>query len=424
MGRRVRTNRLLACVACTALTSLIAIRIACADATAYQNDPAHDGSVVMSNFNPIPTVLWTVNTGQGIAYPLIVGNQVIVNGSNQLQSYNAANGSMNWSVSAAPASTFLGATGPSYDNGMIFSNGPSTGMSAYSISNGQKVWSAPLPGQVTYTSPVTASNGTAYTAASGEGGTVYSVREADGQLQWTAGVENGFNSAPTVTGDGVYVSYVGPQSYKFGVSGGGTIWHFSSAVDGASGQTSVYYNNQLYVSQNFSTPAPSNQLVALNAGNGAKVFDTISGALLAPVSPPAFSNGFGYVALNNQLTEFSSIDGSILWSKSLDGNQLGAPLVINGYVYEETSGGNLFVLNGTNGVVVDELYLGSSAPTVILPSYSFFEGMAASDGILAVPDGQNLIVLSVPEPTCAFALSLAAGLVLGCRRARPRRQTS
>ena len=377
----------------------------------------------MSKFNPIPKISWTVNTGQTIAYPLIVGNQVIVNGSNQLQAYNASNGNINWSVNAGGPPLIPSASGPAYDNGMIFINRYGSGtvtLSAYNAMNGAKTWDASLM-NLDYGAPVTAGNGRVYTAGAGSQGYLQSVRESDGLGGDMAPFVTGDNSDPTVANGSVYVSYEGPHTFDVYPSIGATLWQYSGpygGIFGGGGVTSVYYNNRLYISDVFSYDTTYNQLVALDANTGKKIYDAIPGKAIDLLSPPAFFGGSGYVVLGNELIGFNAGDGSIIWSQALDGNRPGEPLVINGYVYEETAGGNLFVLNGASGAVVDELYLGSSAPTVTGSGWPFYDGMAASDGILAVPVGQNLVVLSLPEPTGAAGLLFAAALLLPRRRYR------
>ena len=90
-------------------------------------------------------------------------------------------------------------------------------------------------------------NGIVYTSGAGDGGTVYAVRESDGTLLWTQEVENGDDSAPAVTSDGVYVSYACPQTYKFNPTSGDLIWHFSGQCEGGGGESVAIYNGQVYV---------------------------------------------------------------------------------------------------------------------------------------------------------------------------------
>lgn len=417
-------------MACAAITLLVAGRAALGDATAYQNDPAHDGSVVMSNFNPVPSISWTANIGnQRFIYPLIAGGQVFVSGTNQLLAYNATSGSVNWSAAVGSVTQDLQGSGATFDNGIIFANanngfvstGPSTGyystqMNAYGATSGQLIWSTPFPNSYSVTAPITASNGMVYSAGFGTWPYLYAVRESDGKVQWSATVSIGDGSGPTVTKDGVYVSYDGPHTYKFNPATGSTIWATAGPYVGA-GDNTAYYNGHLYRSES-STPQVDFQLEALNSDTGATAYQSIYGH----VSTPAFFKNSGYLALNNQLYGFSTVDGSVLWSKTLDGNMTGAPLVINGYLYDETGGGNLFVLNPADGTVIDELNLGlgPAGSRTSSGNYEIYQSMAASDGILAVPVGQNIVVLSLPEPTCMAGLLFAAVLILPRKRFRLR----
>jgi outer membrane protein assembly factor BamB len=392
------------------------------DAADYQNDPAHDGSaVVPANFNPFPTLLWSANTGGQFAYPLMAGNQIFVNDAGVLQAFNAATGHVNWRSATPGSEGFVSGNGAAYDNGQLFIVSPignlSYNMLSYNASTGANVWSTHLPVQYSFSSPVTAMNGSAYVGGAGSGGTLYSVSEATGTIQWSAGVENGDDSSPVVTGDGVYVSYVGPQTYKFNLTNGQEIWRYSGQVEGGGGATASFYNGNLYISDIFSYASTFNQIQALNGSNGAPSYNTISGTLFQPISPPAFFDNTGYVAYGTETEAFNASNGSVLWTRTFnDGSSsMTAPLLINGYVYEDTSAGYLYVLDGATGLVLDQLNLGSSGAD--LSGYGFYSGMAEANGLLAVPAGQNIVVLSVvPEPTGVLLMCAAASTLFLSRR--------
>ena len=211
---------------------------------------------------------------------------------------------------------------------------------------------------------------------------------------------------------------MGPQTYKFNPSNGKTIWQYSGPVEGGGGATAVDYGGNLYVSDIFSYASTFNQLQALNNSNGAGVYSTISGSLFQHISPPAFFNNTGYVTYGTELEAFNATNGTLLWTKVFaDGStSLTAPLAVNGYLYLETSAGNLEVLDGTSGSLLDTLNLGSGGNA--FSGFGFDEGLAAANGLLAVPEGQDLVVLAIPEPSCS-AVPILVGLLL-CRRKRSR----
>ena len=395
-------------------------------AIAYQADSAHDGAVTFAAVSPVPTPLWSVDTGSSSAYPIIAGGQVFVNGGGHLHAYDALTGLTRWNTTTPGGTTYTSGDGIAYDNGRIFlvSFTPSHySMLAYNALTGLKAWETALPVQYSFSSPVSAGNGSAYVGGAGNSGTVYSVRQSDGLLQWSATVHNGDNSSPAVTNEGVYVNYAGPQTYKLNVANGQQVWHYSGSSSGGGGTTPVYHNGKLFISDIFSTDNPFNQLQALDASNGAPLYSTISGNAFQPISPPAFFNNTGYIDYKTELRAFNEADGSILWTKTFnDGStSVSAPLVINGNIYQATSAGKLYVLDGSTGATIGTVDLGATGMLYGGGGFNFYTGMAAADGLLAVPIGSNLVVLSLPEPTTgamAGVILLAFHLALGRRRAR------
>ena len=93
-------------------------------------------------------------------------------------------------------------------------------LTALDQATGHQVWSAKMPGQWAFTSAPTVRHGIIYVAGAGSGGTLYAVSAATGGILWTAAVENGDDSSPAVTDDGVYVSYACGVSYRFDPSTG------------------------------------------------------------------------------------------------------------------------------------------------------------------------------------------------------------
>jgi len=49
------------------------------------------------------------------------------------------------------------------------------------------------------------------------------------RVLWTAPVENGDSSAPAVSHNGVYVSYVCPQTYRFNSTTGQQDWNYGGS---------------------------------------------------------------------------------------------------------------------------------------------------------------------------------------------------
>lgn len=138
------------------------------DAVAYQDDPAHDGSVTFQNFSATPVKQWSVNLGGAVSYPLIAQGEVFVTARSpisgvNLYALNAQTGLINWNVNL---NSIYWADSAAYDNGKVFvfnNNGSSSTMNAYNAATGSLIWSSPLEGQYGFSSPPTASNGIVYT---------------------------------------------------------------------------------------------------------------------------------------------------------------------------------------------------------------------------------------------------------------------
>ncbi|MGH8337705.1 MAG: PQQ-binding-like beta-propeller repeat protein, partial [Gammaproteobacteria bacterium] len=205
-----------------AATFLLAAVPGLGQALGFQITPDHAGFISMPGFQPPLQVKWTANFAGTAGYPIIIAGKVFAvdggNGSSPstLYALDAGTGATLWSQ-PVPAG-YGGWVGFAYENGGLFgvvndTPGVQSGaMFAFSAKDGHQVWSTELPGQYLFTSAPTARNGMVYTGGAGTGGTVYGVKERNGQVVWTAAVENGDSSAPAVTSDGVYVSYACPQT--------------------------------------------------------------------------------------------------------------------------------------------------------------------------------------------------------------------
>lgn len=329
-------------VLCSALGALAQDPAVTGVSVAYQVNPAHTGSIKTLGLTLPLKKQWSVTLNGNASYPLIVpGEVIVIDGGNssspsKLKALNATDGSLLWSQPVA--SGYGPWVGAAYDNGMVFADNYDTpgfnsgSMSAFNAATGTLLWTTSLPGQYLFTSPPTAANGIVYTGGAGVGGTVYALEEANGQLLWTAGVQNGDTSAPAIVGSGVYVSYVCPQSYRFNAKSGAQVWYYSGPCEGGGGDTAVVYNGLVYVRDAlfYSTNG-----LTLNATTGALV-----GGFNSQYAP-AFS---GTTALYTEPTTVSAVDlttGGTLWTASVTGSEsfTCSPIVVNGIVFTGTSTG-------------------------------------------------------------------------------------
>lgn len=130
---------------------------------------------------------WVVNFGQPISYPLIADGKVFVTVKNAvaqgstLFALDATNGATLWSFALGGFSRLAGT---SYENGRVFAINGDGLLCAFDGATGNVIWSIQLPGQFSFSSAPTVSQGVIYTGGSGSGGTAYAVNANNGALLW------------------------------------------------------------------------------------------------------------------------------------------------------------------------------------------------------------------------------------------------
>jgi outer membrane protein assembly factor BamB len=368
-------------------------------AVTYQINPTHTGAHNTPGLHPPLSLLWSVDLGGMVSYPLIAGGKVFVIagdssiGNDSLYALDAKTGATLWGPIIIPNGAYWWAAA-AYDNGRVFvvpdaTSGFSSGaMYAYDAATGSLLWTATLPSQYLYNSPPTALNGIAYTAGAGGGGTVYAVSETNGTVLWTAGVANGNNSSPVVTNTGVYVSYVCPNVYDFSPKTGASIWTYSPACDGGGGNTPVLFGGKLYV----------RDAIVFNGYNGG-VFNAATGALLSNFNSnfaPAFANGTGLYTETNLITAFNVTSGATTWTAApaTGDSYSSAPIIVNGTVYIGTNLGNLVGYTLSTGKKILSMAMGASIQAGDGDTYASPQsGLAAAQGVLLVPASTKLVAL-------------------------------
>jgi outer membrane protein assembly factor BamB len=370
------------------------------EAVTFQINPAHTGAHNTSGLRPPLSILWSVNLGATVSYPLIAGGSIFVLagdstvGNISLYALDAQTGSTIWGPVVVPNGVYWWAAA-AYDNGTIFvvpdSSSPfgAGAMFAYDAATGDLLWSTTLANQYLYNSPPTALNGIVYTAGAGDGGTVYAVSETTGEVLWTAGVANGNSSSPVVTKTAVYVSYVCPNVYDFNPKTGKPIWTYSPDCDGGGGDTPVLFKGKLYV----------RDAIVFGSYNGG-VFNATTGALEGYFNSnfaPAFSGSTGLYTETNVLTAFSVTSGSATWTAAppIDDSFSSAPIIVNGVVYIGTAAGNVIGYSLATGKRKVSISVGASIEAGESGNYSGPQsGLAAAEGLLVVPASNYLVALS------------------------------
>ena len=346
-----------------------------ADATAYQINPQHSGAIRFRSVvaaTALPTSpAWTAQLDGSAGTPLIAGGRVFltVSGSagSELVALSAATGAVVWGPLSVP-----GATSATYDNGRVITLSGSGIMTGFDAATGNQLWSTLLAGEWSFSAAPTAANGIVYTGGAGSGGVLYAVDDATGALLWEAGVMNGDSSSPTVTSDGVYVTYP-CQTYDFQPATGASVWHDSGPCEGGGGATGATANGVYYSPNGLGSPG--------------EAFDAEAGTLQAPYAGvPTLGSSMGYFLQFGTLDAIDLSSKAIRWTFAGDGGLSAPALLVNSYVFLASSTGKLYALDAASGA---RLW------TTTLSSGVGLGSMNAGDGLLLVPVGNTLVAYTL-----------------------------
>ena len=357
------------------------------DATGFQMNAAHSGNVTFANLLPLPTApKWSVDVGGTPSYALIADGKVFVTvpvsgGGSEVLALDQGTGATLWGPILV-----AGSANAAYDNGRLFvissPFGNAATMEAFDAGTGAPDWSTLLSGQYAFSSAPSAGDGMVFTGGAGSGGTLYALDEASGALVWTQNVQNGDDSTPAVTADGVYVTYP-CWTYDFRPATGETIWSVNTGCEGGGGDTPVVGDQLVYSPENVNGYDGTIYSAETGSSQG-----TFTGS-----APPALTAGMGYFVQGGTLRGITEPASVVQWSFAGDGTLTGAPIVVNQYVFIGSTSGNLYGLDATTGSQVWTQALGAPVDAGVggLP----YSGLAAGDGLLVVPAGTRVIAYTL-----------------------------
>ncbi len=349
------------------------------DAVSFQINPAHTGVAQFPAVKFPSAAKWQVALSGTPSYALIADGKVIVTvavgGNTQLIAFEQATGKKAWGPIA-----LSGQSNAAFDRGRVFVVGTDGLMQAFEVTNGRPLWTVALAGQYAFSSGPAARDGIVFTGGAGDGGTVYAVDEKTGAILWTQPVNNGDDSTPAVTADGVYVAYP-CWTYDFAASSGTSVWASDTGCDGGGGGTPVVANGKIYAPNGFGTYDGD----VFSAATGNLVFTYVAD------NPPAIAGTMGYFLQSGTLAGIKLKNYSTAWSFAGDGTLVTSPIAVNDYVFVGSSSGNLYGLNGTTGKQVWQVNVGAAIP----PGAGWgaglqLSGLSAGDGLLVVPAGNSL----------------------------------
>jgi outer membrane protein assembly factor BamB len=343
-------------------------------AVTYQIDPAHTGSQ-FDTVSPPLVQRWSRDLGGPVSYPLIAGGKVFVVAGTNLYALNGADGATVWGPIQLGTYPNI-----AYDSGRVISINRDGFLRGFNATNGTELWSTRLNGA--FTAPPSPMGGTVYVNGFD---TLYAVNGQDGTVKWSTLFVGGTFSSPAVTSNALYVSHVCRAS-ALSPSTGAIIWNLTSTCGGSGGKTPVFYNSRVYI-RNFDSDH-----LALDPGTGTPV------AKIETITAPAFHGSTGFFLNASTLEARDVISGALKWSFTGDGNLSSAPIVVNGFVYIGSTGGNLYALDENTGTNV---WTGSVGVPVNRPDEMSISvpltGLGAGEGLIVVP-ASNLVVAYEAAP--------------------------
>lgn len=307
-------------------------------------------------------------------------------GGNELSALSMATGARLW----GPIS-FDGPATAAYDNGRVFvfymGNANASILAAYDAASGTQLWSTTLPPNLSFSAGVpTAAHGMIYVAGDTYSGpaVLFAVDQMNGLFAWSKPVDSGYFGVPTVTADGVYLSYYCKTSAYRPLTGE-SIWSNDSGCGAGPGRAAVAANGLLYARN-------------LVSGIQGTVFDARTGALNSTYtdseSLPVIGSQIGYFLLNGRMRAIRLSDGASLWSDPGTGYLESAPLLVNNYLFAYSYTGYLVAWDATTGT---QLWASGNSGTLSTSSPAIAGGskVYAGGGLLFISRGNNLIAYTL-----------------------------
>lgn len=373
----------------TTTTQTLTIAAASKDAVAYQINPEHNGAVTFSSVSAPTGQKWSVDLGGTPSYAIIADGEVIVtvklpSGGSEVLALDQATGNTTWGPILLTGLSF-DFTYAAYDNARVFvlsgsSSSDAAIMQAFDAATGTKEWATNLTGRADFTGLLTASDGAVYVESESN---MEAVAESNGELLWHSGAD-GVDLPTAVTADGVYTSFSCATS-DWRPATGELIWYYNAGCSGAGNDLVPVLTNQTFY-------APNTDL-----NYSGKIFDsetgTSEGAYTADTAP-AFTSTMGFFLQNGTLNAVKLSDDTVQWSYSGDGSEalVGAPIVVNQYVFIGSSTGHIYMLDSTStGPTITPVWSDSlSAAIDTSPSGGIYSGLSAGDGLLVVPSENTI----------------------------------
>lgn len=364
-----------------ALTGASAVADTGGQATAFQEDPAHDG------YQPSPGLTlplqqnWTIGSLPHPSYPVVVNGVAYISTQPDpiVYAIDLSTGHILWHK-------WLGAEAlaPAYDGGQLYVSNINGQIWALNPTDGTTVWTRSLDssGKLAgdFESPPTAYGGQVYLSSEANDGATDALDETSGATVWFASSPG--STTPAVNATGVFPGSGCGQDIS--PSSGLAIWSTSTGCTNGS-VTSALADGKLF-SSGYSVLAGSN-----GYDFGTLPGDRVTPAVAGSVVYDLIVNGFN--------TDLQAIGddglGAVLWTFDGDGFLDTQPVVAGNVVYVGSLQGGLYAVDATTG---SQLWSQTVSPFTA-GWEPYFTGLAVADQALVVPAGNQLSVFSDSSPS-------------------------
>lgn len=362
-------------------------------ATAFQQNPRHDGATLEQPFLPL-LKRWELNIPNP-SYPIIAQGKVFVTAGYPdnprpeiaVWAFDGLTGRPAWSRPVALDSRVRWAA-PAYENGMLFVLDETGLLQAITAETGQLRWKFQLPTPADFKSPPVALNGRVYISRGDSlSGAFYVISAQSGRLiQSQPAPITSYAASPAVTPTAVYFANRCPDAYRFTADLKQVKWHYGSPNCNGPGVTPVVAGRTLYVRDQI-WPNPS-----------LFKFDAVTGHLMAALyggGPPPAIRGNQLVFLNeiDRRLEARRVDtDDYQWLFSGDGGLITAPIIAGDWVFVGSESGTLFALDIASGHIVWQASVDVPFDRVEEGGVYAPRGLAVADGLLVLPTARRITV--------------------------------
>ena len=287
---------------------------------------------------------WAYDIGAQIKpqSPAIADDGTIYIGSEDNTNFHAINpdGTLKWTYSGLGDNVYSSASIGS--DGTIYVGSKDDNLHAINPVDGSQLWIAPVGSNVIYSTPSIASDGTIYIGSDDDN--LYAINP-DGSQKWVFNSGGNFRSTAAIGTDGtVYASSDDDNLYALNPANGSLIWSFPV---GGNAQSGIAIDSDGTIIIGVDQGGSAGAVFAVNPDGTQKWSVSVLGRI--SVCAPAIANGNIYVGTKegNNLLALNASNGAQLWSfDTPDAILNSSPAVdVNGVIYFGSWDDHVYAVN-------------------------------------------------------------------------------